>query len=223
VPKAMGLNPKALKWQAILRNSALVTLFPKSWVDAWLQKIYRTLSKKILAIPNNPELHQKVKRTIKDQTEHFDRIGLDLGYAYPKGAIIFNASAKIPEQTVSEYQPSIAPGVRFPHFWVVDQGKKVSSHQWLQADKFTLLCNDEGEAWWIRQAERLPPAMHSSIRLINVTSVMNQQPDTALEKTFYRIKEVPLLLIRPDGQIAWRPENLEIDLDAVFNQLLLPL
>jgi 2,4-dichlorophenol 6-monooxygenase len=219
VPKAMGLNPKAMKWQAILLNSSLVKLFPKNWVEALLQKIYRKLSRKIVAIPDHPELHQKVKLTIKDQTEHFDRIGLDLGYVYPKGAIIFNPSAKIPEQTVSEYQPSIAPGVRFPHFWVFDQGKKISSHQWLQADKFTLLCNDKGEAWWLKQAGKLPKAIHSGIQLINVTSILNQQAETALEKTFYPIKDVPLLLIRPDGQIAWRPENLEVDLAAVFNQL----
>ena len=221
VPQAMGLDPKAMKWQAILLNSVVVKLFPKSWVNAVLRKIHQTLSKKILAIPNNPEQHQKVKLAIKAQTEHFDRIGLDLGYAYPKGALLLNPKHKPPQQTVSQYQPSIAPGVRFPHFWVDDQGKKISSHQWLRADKFTLLCNEEGEAWWTKHAEKLTPTTLSIVQVINITKLLNNQPDHALEKSFYPIKKVPLLLIRPDGQVAWRPDHLDIDLHAVFDSLFL--
>ncbi len=223
IPKAMGLYPKVMKWQAILLSSSIVKLLPQRWVDALLQKIHKALSKKILAIPSNPKRHQKVKLAIKEQTEHFDRIGLDLGYVYQEGAIILNPANKPPEQTVSEYQPSIAPGVRFPHFWVFDQGGKISSHQWLHADKFTLLCNDEGEAWWAKHAEQLPLNISSTLQVINVTERLSNQPDNALEKPFYPIQKTPLLLIRPDGQIAWQPDNLEIDIKSVFKQLFLSL
>jgi hypothetical protein len=42
-----------------------------------------------------------------------------------------------------------------------------------------------------------------------------------LVKTFYPIDKTPLLLIRPDGQVAWKPQNLDIDINAIFNQLIL--
>jgi 2,4-dichlorophenol 6-monooxygenase len=220
VPKAMGLNPKAMKWQAMIVNSALFKALPESWSEALLQQIYQTLSRKILAIPQKPKLHQKVKRVIQDQIEHFDRIGLDLGYVYQAGALIPDEHTRIPEQGVSSYQPSVMAGVRFPHFWVAQQGQRLSAHEWLQADKFVLLCNNTGEACWTKQAAALAPELLARIQMINVEDLLKKQAADALVNTFYKIEDVPLLLIRPDGQIAWKAQTTAVDLHTIFQQLL---
>jgi 2,4-dichlorophenol 6-monooxygenase len=220
VPKAMGLNPKAMKWQAMIVNSALFKALPESWSEALLQQIYQTLSRKILAIPQKPKLHQKVKRVIQDQIEHFDRIGLDLGYVYQAGALIPDEHTRIPEQGVSSYQPSVMAGVRFPHFWVAQQGQRLSAHEWLQADKFVLLCNNTGEACWTKQAAALAPELLARIQVINVEDLLKKQAADALVNTFYKIEDVPLLLIRPDGQIAWKAQTTAVDLHTIFQQLL---
>ncbi|MEO1652045.1 MAG: FAD-dependent monooxygenase [Bacteroidota bacterium] len=216
VPLSLGLNPKMMKWEVILRNSFLGKLIPEPWIAA----IKRKLSKKIRAILANPPALLKVKQAIRNQIEHFDRIGLDLGYYYEKGAIVLNPSEKLPRQGVSEYQPSIVPGVRFPHFWVCQEGKKVSSQDWLQADRFTLLCNDQGEAWWKQSAKKLRPTLTSLIDIRNIQQVFEDAGTTGDFKTYYPIEETPLLLIRPDGQVAWKPETLNIDINSVFEKLI---
>ena len=213
VPQSMGLNPQAIKWKAIFLNSLFVKLFPKKWLNALLEKAYASLSKKILAIPNNPKLHEKVKAVIKDQTEHFDRIGLDLGFAYEEGALIRDDSEQLPQQGVSEYTPSLVPGVRFPHFWVVEEGEKKSSHSWLSPETFTLLCNNEGEAWWKKYEREFTDKIH----MFNVEDMIKNSPTSRL----YPIQKTPLLLIRPDGQIAWRPRDLNLDPKSVFEKLML--
>lgn len=215
VPQSMGLNPKALKWQAILLNTIPLNLFPKKWRNVLLNKIQEKLSKKILGILEKPQKLQKFQNTIKDQIEHFDRIGLDLGYAYEQGAIIFNTDVA-PQQTVSQYQPSIVPGVRFPHFWVCHQGQKMSSHQWLSPDKFTLLCNEQGLDFWNKQQHSIPTEIRSLIKVIPVESSL----ETSSVNDFYSIENTPLLLIRPDGQVAWNPKNLDLELASIFKQLI---
>ncbi|MEM6964158.1 MAG: FAD-dependent monooxygenase [Bacteroidota bacterium] len=221
VPKSMGLNPQALEWQAKVENSTIFKAIPKSWTNVLKKRLIKMLSKKVLAIPSQPKLHQKVKSVIKDQIEHFDRIGLDLGYFYKKGAIFFNESTYLPEQKVSQYEPSIEPGVRFPHFWIYQDGKKISSHDWLHPDKFTLLCDDEGEEWWNRNIENYSSRLKVIFKVVNVTRQLQSQPKDALEKAFYDIDGVPLLLVRPDGQIAWHPETLRVNIDLILNKLCL--
>lgn len=219
VPQSMGLNPQAIKWQAILLNSFPLKFLPKRWIDAFLAKVYRGLSKKILSIPQKPKLYQKVSDAIKDQTEHFDRIGLDLGYAYEEGALISGKQAA-PKQGVSEYTPSIEAGVRFPHFWIGTDEKRISSHSWLAPDNFTLLCNEKASEWWMREKEKLPARIQALIQQRNVEALLSSSLLPAFVESMYPIDKVALLLIRPDGQIAWRAESLDVDISSVFSQLI---
>ncbi|MEM6766876.1 MAG: FAD-dependent monooxygenase [Bacteroidota bacterium] len=219
VPQAMGLNPKAIKWQAIILNSSLVRLLPNSWLTSILQKAYASLSKKILGIPHKPSLHEKVKAVIKDQIAHFDRIGLDLGYAYEKGAIIPSPKLNVPEQTVSTYTPSLVPGARFPHFWLKGDGQRMSSHEWLSPTGFTLLYNQEGKKWWEQQLGN-SPELGTLVRPINIEEALDIDPTESEESFKYPIQDIPLLLIRPDGQICWRPHELPQDSSRIFTQLL---
>ncbi|MEO0897736.1 MAG: FAD-dependent monooxygenase [Bacteroidota bacterium] len=219
VPQSMGLNPKALKWQAVILNSKWIKLLPEQWVNKLLESVKSKLSQQIKAIPNQPKKQALVKKVIAEQIDHFDRIGLDLGFAYERGALIPNGVA-LPIQEVSEYQPSIEPGARFPHFWVQSEAGKISSHQWLQADKFTLLCNQEGEHWWKENRHELPPSVCARIHVVNVEDSLRKAAENAPEKAYYPIGRVPLLLIRPDGQVGWKPDTLKVDIKQVFHHLL---
>ena len=220
VPEAMGLNPKAMLWQARLVNNRIFKTLPKPWTDGLLKRLYKIVSKQVLSILEKPKLQAKVHKAIEDQTEHFDRIGLDLGYAYKAGALIPGANEALPRQTVSEYQPSIESGVRFPHFWFTEEGNRKSSHSWLCTQNFTLLCNKEGADWWNIQSLKLPKQILDIIRVQNIQEILQGQPDDAPERAYYPIDMVPLLLIRPDGQIAWKPSNLNTSLSSIFNQLI---
>ncbi|NRB49447.1 MAG: FAD-dependent monooxygenase [Saprospiraceae bacterium] len=220
VPRSMGLDPRAMKWQAMLLNSRFVQWLPKRWISNLRAKVYKMLSRRIMAIHQDAKLRSKVQKAIKDQTDHFDRIGLDLGYFYERGAIVRNSTAPSPQQSVSHYEPSLQPGARFPHFWCYAKGKRKSSHEWLRPTNFTLLCSQAGKAWWSEHAIQLSERTRSLIQVLMIEDQLKHELSTTTQEFRYPIEKVPLLLIRPDGQIAWCPERLPIDLSAVFNQLI---
>jgi len=219
VPKAVGLNPAMLKVQAKVLNSTLMKLLPKDMVSNRLNRIHEGLSRKIRREIESPRRLEKIQKVVADQVEHFDRIGLDLGYAYEQGCIVRGASDLLPEQEVSSYRPSIEPGVRFPHFWVGEGRKKTSSHDWLSSAYFTLLCNQEGEKWWSEKSEGTKLGFFAEIVVKNVEASMVAVQSTVA--AYYNIATTPLLLIRPDGHVAWKPQSLEVELSSIFNQLKL--
>ncbi|MEO0337861.1 MAG: FAD-dependent monooxygenase, partial [Bacteroidota bacterium] len=177
VPRSMGLNPKMLRWQAVFLNSRMGKALPSGFKERLLTIIYNRLSKKILSIPQQAMKHQRIKATIQDQIEHFDRIGLDLGYVYNDGAIIPNSASSNPTPQVSQYQASIEPGLRFPHFWYLKDGIRYSAHGWVNPQCFTLLCNAEGVKWWKTNVAALPESIRSIIQIIDVSESFQNLED----------------------------------------------
>ena len=106
--------------------------------------------------------------------------------------------------------------MRFPHFWVKVDWEKKSSHTWLSPEKFTLLCNDEGEAWWQKYGSEFTDKIH----MLNVEEVVSTSPSDSLPRSLYPIQTIPLVLVRPDGQIAWRPRDLNLDILSIFEKLM---
>ncbi|MEO1436726.1 MAG: hypothetical protein AAFV80_14405, partial [Bacteroidota bacterium] len=220
VPKALGLDVRGLKIKARFVNHPIIQLLPQKWINNLIAYVQNALAKKALKVDQNPILRKRVQAVIQEQTDHFDRIGLDLGYVYRTGAIIPHSGDPIPEQPVSMYQPTIEPGVRFPHFWFPCQETQKSSHSWLQPDGFTLLCNSIGEVWWLKNKEYLPSAIQKSIRVINVERLFSLSGDPLPFPSYYPIRQTPILFIRPDGQIAWQPKELDLDICKIFEQLI---
>ena len=217
VPRSMGLQPQALKWQAILFNHPLVKLFPQSVINGLLRKMQTALSKRILKLLSQPPKLRRVQGAISDQVEHFDRIGLDLGYTYSSGALV-GTDQPPPISAVSSYRPSVQPGARFPHFWIQLDGQRVSSHEWLDSTRFILLCNDLGMSWWTKHQTRLDPAIRRIMEARSIEQEMRQLIHPEIVRKYYSIEQTPLLLIRPDGLVAWKPSQLD---SSIFNQLTL--
>ncbi|KAJ5745501.1 hypothetical protein N7520_010683 [Penicillium odoratum] len=57
----------------------------------------------------DPEAMVEINKGIEGQREHFDNLGLHIGYVY--------GDTEIPSN-VSVYQPSCVPGARLPHAWI---------------------------------------------------------------------------------------------------------
>ena len=72
----------------------------------------------------------------------------------------------------------------------------------------------------MKEKEKLSAAVQSLIHLKNIAPLLTEQLISPLAKSFYPINKVPLLLIRPDGQIAWRPKTLDLDIKSIFSQLI---
>lgn len=154
---------------------------------------------------------ERVLSSIADQTPHFDRIGLDLGYVYGQGAVLpEEGGPESPPQKVTEYEPTTRPGARFPHVALNGAVDGWSSHDLLSYSRFTLVVGSDGDVW--KQAlGALEPNLQT-----NIAAVSLGESDVG-EEAADRLRDVceigpsGALLVRPDGHVAWRQTGLVPD------------
>jgi hypothetical protein len=154
---------------------------------------------------------REVLESIADQTPHFDRIGLDLGYVYEKGAVVPDGSE--PEELadpVTQYRPSTRPGARFPHLWLDPPNNTRSTHDLLNPTCFTLLLGDDGGAW--RNAvTQVEGSLRSKLQAERLGSLGDTNDAQRTLEALCGIGHDGALLVRPDGHVAWRQTALPSD------------
>lgn len=100
------------------------------------------------------------------------------------------------------YRPSTFPGGRAPHAWIAPGRSTLD----LFGRAFTLLVFD-------------PKVEHGSImaaaRRINVPISIEKISDPEIAEMYER----PLVLVRPDGHVAWRSDAAAADPDAILSQI----
>jgi 2,4-dichlorophenol 6-monooxygenase len=154
----------------------------------------------------DPAGRRRVEAAIANQSEHFDTLGLQLGYRYDTGALIPDGTPP-PEvaNAVRDYAPSGRPGAHLPHAWLVRDGQRISTLDLSGLDAFTLITTDRNEAWAkaVSEISRVP------VRYVYVESGSLEDPERWRQEA--GIAENGALLVRPDQHVAWRvtelPEN----------------
>jgi 2,4-dichlorophenol 6-monooxygenase len=136
------------------------------------------------------------------QTE-FNAEGIEMNQRYTSSAIIADTSVP-PEEFARDpvlyHQPTTRPGAKIPHAWLVDHnGRKQSTLDVTGRGMFCAVTGLAGAAW----VEAV-----GSLDLPFLRSVVIDSPDTKdLYREWQRIREIEedgVLLVRPDGYIAWR-------------------
>jgi 2,4-dichlorophenol 6-monooxygenase len=162
---------------------------------------------------DDPAGRQRTIEAIANQAEHFDMLGLQLGFRYEKGAVIPDGSAP-PEvgNPVREYVPTSRPGARLPHAWVEKSGRRVSTLDLIKPGSFTLLTSKPSEIWAdaVKRIDGVPleyvaigrDAMDSEGLWARVSGI---EPDGAL-------------LIRPDQHVGWRATSPPDDPAKTLNE-----
>jgi 2-polyprenyl-6-methoxyphenol hydroxylase-like FAD-dependent oxidoreductase len=132
---------------------------------------------------------------VRAQTRKFVTDGIALGYRYEPSPICWPEESPPPPDSVSEYHPTTRPGSRAPHAWLGDDRSTLD----LFGRGFTLLRfgADAPDAQPIEQgfARRRVP--------LTVTTIM----DPAIGQLYER----RLVLVRPDGHVAWRGDDPPAD------------
>jgi hypothetical protein len=121
-----------------------------------------------------------------------------MGYRYDTSPIICPDGTPPPPDDPSEYVPTARPGHRAPHAWLADGRSTLD----LFGAGFTLLRLDPA-------ADVAPLADAAAGISLSPNVVTIDDPEIA------RWYERPLVLVRPDGMVAWRGDALPDDVAAL--------
>jgi hypothetical protein len=132
-----------------------------------------------------------------------DSVGIELGYRYENSPICVPDGTAPPPLDHGLYVPSTWPGARAPHSWL-DDGRSTLD---LFGPGFTLLDLSGGGA----NAGEFAVAAQKigmPLQLISLT-----------EPKLQELYQLPYVLVRPDGHVAWRgaaiPKNAAAVIDMV--------
>jgi 2-polyprenyl-6-methoxyphenol hydroxylase-like FAD-dependent oxidoreductase len=127
-------------------------------------------------------------------------IGIHLGFRYEHSPIVVPDGTPQPEDTVSTYEQTARPGHRAPHVWLTP------THSTLDyfGREFVLMRFDANVT-----TDHFAEAARSRgvpLRIVDI--------DHPEARTIYEAK---LVLVRPDGHVAWRGDEQPVDVSYVID------
>ena len=141
-------------------------------------------------------------RLVRDVGREFRTVGLQIGYHYEGSPICIADGTRAPADTPESFEPCARPGSRAPHFWLRD-GRSVLD---LYGRSFVLLRFPGAAATATIEAA----AGERGVPL--ATAVLDEPEGAALY-------ERSLVLVRPDGHVAWRANAPPGDAAALIDRV----
>lgn len=139
---------------------------------------------------------------VRDVGRNFETIGLQIGYCYEESPICVPDGSGQPAISPGAYRPTARPGARAPHV-VLDDG---SSTLDLFRREFTLLrCRGAPAVTSLEAAAR---ARNLPLRIVSLN-----EPEVS------RVYERKLVLVRPDGHVAWRADAAPSDAGRLLRRV----
>ena len=142
-------------------------------------------------------------QTAYDKARGWDRPGIFLGHIYHPSPIVVDDGSALPVDDTYGYTPSSRPGARAPHAWLAD-GRS--------------LCDLFGKNHVLLRLGANPPEVKTLIAAaaaVNVTIDVHEVPSADINE-LYGCK---LALIRPDGHVAWRGDNVPVNAAAIIDRI----
>jgi 2-polyprenyl-6-methoxyphenol hydroxylase-like FAD-dependent oxidoreductase len=124
-------------------------------------------------------------------------------YCYEGSPICAVDDAPCPEPETAHFVPSTRPGARAPHAWLADGRSTID----LFGDGFVLL--------------RLGSNPPDATRLVEAAQARGVPLSTVAlsEPGLLALYEKPLVLVRPDGHVAWRGDEAPADAQALVDRV----
>lgn len=124
--------------------------------------------------------------------KHFATSGIHLGYRYENSPVCVHDGSPAPADEADRYQPTTRPGSRAPHAWLSPTHSVLD----LYGKSFVLLR--------LGAIDLDVSALIDAAASINLPMTVVDIANPEIEKLYER----PLVLVRPDGHVAWRGETL---------------
>jgi 2-polyprenyl-6-methoxyphenol hydroxylase-like FAD-dependent oxidoreductase len=164
---------------------------------AWVQAVGRDL------VLDDTPAGEAQRRAVGDQMNtmlagEWHSFGVAMGYRYDTSPIVVPDGTPPTPDDPSEYRPTARPGHRAPHAWLADGRSTID----LFGAGFTLLTL--GFA-----GDVAPLTAAAADRGVPLRVIALDDPAIA------RLYERRLVLVRPDGMVAWRADSLPEDASAL--------
>lgn len=152
--------------------------------------------------PDGDHARQALAKTIQSTARReYETIGVQMGYHYEGSPINVDDGTKAPDQHHAHYIQTARPGHIAPHAWL-DDGRSTMD---LFDQSMTLLAFNDTDAGSLVQAAR---AASMPLTSCNIQSTVAAE-----------LYETNLVLVRPDGHVAWRGDSLPNDLGKLIDQV----
>ena len=152
--------------------------------------------------PTGEELRARLGVELVDKVgKMFRSEGMQLGYRYKGSPICIADGTPEPPDEVEVCTPSARPGARAPHGWLPDGRSTLD----LYSKGFTLVCTGEADPEPVMQAAA-NKAVPLKLAVLNVPEIAH-------------LHECALLLVRPDGHVAWRGDAAPEDTGMMIDQV----
>jgi 2-polyprenyl-6-methoxyphenol hydroxylase-like FAD-dependent oxidoreductase len=168
-------------------------------------------------------LRAEFRGRVPAQSAHYRFLGLDLGFDYRLGAVVPEASEKPrARDPVQDYRPTTWPGARLPHLWLVRGAQRISVHDVLEPDRYTLLTSVSPRPPWRESVEALNANFMMPVQCLSIGPTADADL-IDVDRMWNGLSEVGAtgaVLVRPDGHVAWRCERLPPDPLAELTRVL---
>jgi 2-polyprenyl-6-methoxyphenol hydroxylase-like FAD-dependent oxidoreductase len=151
---------------------------------------------------------------IRWMSRQFNSAGLHLGYRYVDSPVIVADGSPEPPDDPAQVVPSTWPGSRAPHAWLsADQGLRgQSTLDWFGRD-WTLVHASTVESSAARASSA---AFASAFSRRGIAIGLKALPGTLHDRLFER----HWILVRPDGHVAWRSDQLPAEAARLADTVL---
>jgi 2-polyprenyl-6-methoxyphenol hydroxylase-like FAD-dependent oxidoreductase len=146
--------------------------------------------------------HAAILRTRAKEFQH-DSAGIELGYRYENSPICVADGTPAPPLDHGVYVPSSWPGARAPHVWLDNDRSTLD----LFGKAFTLV-NLSGTT---TNTSTITAAAQKSGLPLEIVNLDNARVRELYERRF--------VLVRPDGHVAWRDDELPADPVQIIDQV----
>jgi hypothetical protein len=143
-----------------------------------------------------------ILRTRAKEFQH-DSAGIELGYRYEDSPICVRDGTQAPPLDHGLYVPSTWPGARAPHIWLEDGRSSLDLF-----GKGFILMNLSGT---ITSTNTITQAAHSVGLPLQMITIDNPQVHDTYERNF--------VLVRPDGHVAWRGDELPASAAVIIDRV----
>jgi 2-polyprenyl-6-methoxyphenol hydroxylase-like FAD-dependent oxidoreductase len=142
-------------------------------------------------------------RLAEEHRKQFISDGIALGYAYDPSPVVVPDGSPRPDDSIQRYAPTTRPGSRAPHATMADGRSTLD----LFGDGFVLM----------RLGARAPDA--GGLAAAAASRRVPLRVETVDDAAVAALYERRLVLVRPDGHVAWRGDDVPADPLSVIDRV----